>query len=80
MSFWRWNSTLSSSQIREQVLFGLFASTNRIAAGPTCSLFPEAQRHERRRGNSDSAMACEGSGLVDRRVRRDRRSYGANGS
>lgn len=77
---------MSASEIREKVMFGLFASTNRIAAGPTCSLFPEAQRHERRRGadrrlgNSDSAMACEDSGLVDRRVRRDRRSYGANGS
>jgi hypothetical protein len=77
MDFWRWNSGISASEIREKVVFGLFASTNRMAAGPTCSLFPEAQRLERRRGNSDSAMAFEGSGLVDRR---DRRSYGANGS
>lgn len=86
MDFWRWNAGINASEIREKVMFGLFAGTNRMAAGPTCSLFPEAQRHERRRGadrrlgNSAAAMACEGSEQVDRRVLHDRRSYGANGS
>jgi hypothetical protein len=48
MDFWRWNSGLSSSEIREQVVLGLFARSNQQAAGPTCSVFPEAQRLERR--------------------------------
>ena len=48
MDFWRWNSGLSASEIREQVVFGLLARRNQQAAGPTCSLFPEVQRLERR--------------------------------
>jgi hypothetical protein len=47
MGFWRWNSKLSSAEIRELVVSGMIARTNQLADGPTCSLFAEAQRHER---------------------------------
>jgi hypothetical protein len=46
MGFWRWNSTLSSAEIRDLVVSGMIARTNLLADGPTCSLFAEAQRHE----------------------------------
>jgi len=56
MDFWRWDSTLSSDEIKAMVVARLFARTNQVAAGPTCSLFAEAQRQERRRGNTPGAM------------------------
>ena len=78
MDFWRWNSGLSASEIREQVVFGLLARRNQQAAGPTCSLFPEVQRLERRlqpdRRLSSSEPPLD---LEEYRGRRDRRRYGA---
>lgn len=74
MSYWMWNSGLSSAAIREQVILGLFERSNQAAAGPTCSLFPEAQRHERRINPDRRINRREPN--TDRRIQNDRRRYG----
>ena len=48
MEFWRWNESLSAAEIQELVVLGLLARTNQQSAGPNCSIFPVAQRVERR--------------------------------
>lgn len=78
MHFWRWNAGLSSAEIREQVVLGLFQRSNAMASGPTCSLFPEAQRQERRL-QPDRRLGTNGVWLPlpERRVGGERRRYGA---
>ena len=48
MEFWRWNESLSAAEIQKLVFLGLLARTNQQSAGPNCSIFPVAQRVERR--------------------------------
>jgi hypothetical protein len=78
MEYWRWNAGLNSSEIQELVIQALFERTNARAAGPSCSLFAEAQRQERRlqpdrRQGTNAALLPQ----QDRRRGKDRRRYGA---
>jgi hypothetical protein len=78
MEYWRWNAGLSSAEIRQRVVLGLFERSNARAAGPNCSLFAEAQQQERRL-QPDRRLRTNGAWLPlpERRVRGDRRRYGA---
>ena len=64
MTYWRWDSGLSSAEIRERIAMSVLERSNAVAAGPCCSLFAEAQRQDRRQGQD----AYEGL---------ERRRYGA---
>ena len=78
MEFWRWNESLSAAEIQELVVLGLLARTNQQSAGPNCSVFPVAQRVERRlqpdRRLDDTDPTLS---LRDRRGCTPRRLYGA---
>ena len=57
MTYWRWDSGLSSAEIREQIALSVLERSNAMADGPCCSLFAEAPRQDRpTRGWSDDAM------------------------
>lgn len=78
MGYWRWNAGLSIGEIRAQVVRALLQRTNAEAAGPSCSLLPEVQRLERRL-QPDRRLGAGGAWLPlqERRVRGERRRYGA---
>ena len=78
MTYWRWDADLSSAEIREQLVLALFQSDNARAAGPNCSLVPEAQRQERRL-EPDRRQTKSGDWLpLQNQLRRgERRRYGA---
>ena len=81
MGYWRWNSSLSSAEIREQVALALFQDQSARAAGSSGALVPEAQRQERRR-QPDRRLRTGGAWLPmqNQRARGDRRRCGAQAS